>query len=390
MFNFKKSQAPASRPGEGTAGTTEGMLRSIVSALEDGLIVYDGNFEVRLANSAAEKIFGFTAGELIGKKITPEQVSDPRMQRLVQSLFPTLAPTMVPRSRSGEYPQVVDISFENPALELRTITSPVVGDGGAVTGFMKMIRDRTREISLIKAKTEFIAVASHQLRTPITGLQWGLETIAGDASLPEGLKQVAADSLTAAHQLKTIVEDLLNITKIEEGRFGYAFTPTDLNEFINKMLADILPQARHVGISLYFDPPKDVLPQVTIDATKLSMVLRNLIDNAIRYNVKNGTVTVAVQKVQDKPYVEIMVKDTGIGIPAAEAQKLFTKFFRADNAVHAVADGSGLGLYIARNIIQSHGGQIWAESELGRGSVFHFTLPTDPSLIPPREVPLEY
>ena len=119
------------------------------------------------------------------------------------------------------------------------------------------------------------------------------------------------------------------------------------------------------------------------------MVLSNLVDNAIRYNVPNGQIVVTLEKVADQPYVEVRVKDTGIGLPAEEMEKLFSKFFRASNAVKFQADGSGLGLYIARNIIQAHGGQIWAESELNRGTTVHFTIPTDPSLVPQKEVALE-
>ncbi len=99
---------------------------------------------------------------------------------------------------------------------------------------------------------------------------------------------------------------------------------------------------------------------------------------------------VSVKKLTDAPYVEISVRDTGIGIPPEEVQKLFVKFFRASNALKFATEGSGLGLYIAQNIVRAHGGSMRVESELGRGSIFSFTLPTDYSLIPPKEVPLEY
>jgi signal transduction histidine kinase len=296
---------------------------------------------------------------------------------------------MVPRSKSGEYPQVVDISFEGPELELRTITAPLADATGHVSGFMKIIRDRTHEVSLARSKTEFITVASHQLRTPTTNIEWTLEALAGNANLDADSKTLLDNAIVSARQLKSVVEDLLSISRIEEGRFGYEFEDTDLVAFLQKILAEVLPQARRVGISLYFDPPAEQLPKVRIDSKKLSMAFTNLVDNAIRYNVANGSVTVAVQKQSDQPYLEVSVKDTGIGVSPEDAEKLFAKFFRAGNAVKTKADGSGLGLYITQNIIQSHGGSVWMESELNRGSIFHFTLPTDFSLIPPKEVPLE-
>ncbi len=387
MGLFSRSAPPAAPPA---ANPQEVMLRAIISAMEDALLVYDQNFAVQLMNPAAERLLGLKQAELLGQTLTPKNAENPKLQRLTQIIFPTLAPTIVPRSRAGEYPQVIDTSFTDPYLEIRTITTPIADGSGQVMGFMKIIRDRTREASLAKTKTEFIAVASHQLRTPITNLEWSLETIAGDPGLNGALKEIADGAVSSVKLLRTIVEDLLNITKIEEGRFGYNFKETDLAEYLEKFLENVLPQARRVGISVYFDKPKESLPKVQMDQQKISMVLQNLLDNAIRYNVANGTVTVGVLKQPNAPFLEVTVKDTGIGIPAEEAEKLFTKFYRASNAAKSAADGSGLGLYIAKNVIMAHGGRIWVESELNRGSVFHFTLPVDPSLIPPKEVPLDF
>jgi two-component system sensor histidine kinase VicK len=123
-----------------------------------------------------------------------------------------------------------------------------------------------------------------------------------------------------------------------------------------------------------------------IDAARLSLAVTNLLENAIRYNVENGEVTVRVDKTKDKPFVTVGVKDTGIGIPPEALGKLFNKFFRADNALKQQTEGSGLGLYIAKGIILAHGGQIWAESELNRGTTISFSLPTDPNLVPKTEV----
>ena len=116
------------------------------------------------------------------------------------------------------------------------------------------------------------------------------------------------------------------------------------------------------------------------------MAVSNLIDNAIRYNVENGSVTVSVKQLSDGPYVEVVITDTGIGIPPQDMSKVFSKFFRAENVLRRETEGSGLGLYITKNIIDRHGGTIWAESVIDRGTTFHFTLPTDPKLIPQKEV----
>jgi signal transduction histidine kinase len=114
--------------------------------------------------------------------------------------------------------------------------------------------------------------------------------------------------------------------------------------------------------------------------------MSNLIDNAIKYNVKNGSVTVRIGRLPDQPFLQVSIEDTGVGIPQEAMDKLFTKFFRADNVIKFQTEGTGLGLYITKNIIKRHGGSISAESTIGRGSKFTLTLPTDPKLIPPTEI----
>ncbi len=365
-------------------------LKAIILAMSDSLILYDDNFTVLFFNPAAEKLFGIGAGELIGKQLTPQDAEKPRLRRFAQVIFSSLAPTMVSRSAAGTYPQVVDISFDTPSAEFRTYTSPVADEKGKLFGFMKIVRDRTREVALIKSKSEFITVASHQLRTPITNLYWTMESLSKDTSLTAETQELLKNGFTSAKQLRETVEALLSISRIEEGRFGYQFEETDIIQFLGKIMEEALPQARRVGISLFFDPPKEQLPKLSIDPQKLSMAFVNLLDNAIRYNAQNGEVRVAVEKLADKPYVQVSVRDTGIGISQEDIDKLFQKFFRAGNAVKAQTEGSGLGLYISQNVVRAHGGTIWAESEIGRGTIFYFTLPTDPTLIPPKEVSMEY
>lgn len=365
-------------------------LRSIVGTMDDALIVYDQNFTLLFFNGAAEKLFGTTGAAFVGTKIEPRLAENPKLRRFAQVIFPSLAPSMIARSPAGKYPQVVDLSFEDPYMELRTFTSPIIDEKGELLGFMKIVRDRTREISLAKEKSEFVTVTSHQLRTPLTHIVWALESINKDTSINPELKSLAENAYVAATQLRTIVEDLLNISRIEEGRFGYQFQKTNLLEFLENILNTATPNARQLGIKIYFNRPEEEIPELMIDPQKLSMAFTNLVDNAIRYNVKNGEIIVGVEKLKDGPYIRISVRDTGIGIPPEEMRKLFVKFFRASNALKFATEGSGLGLYITQNIIRAHGGNMNVESEVGRGSTFSFTLPTDPTLIPPKEVPLEY
>lgn len=359
-------------------------LGSIVANLLDGLIAYDQSFKVVMMNRAAGQLLGLAPGEVIGSRITPENAKDAKFTLLAQILYPSIAPLVVRKTEGGVYPQVVDMSFMNPAVEFRITTDRIVDPNGTLLGFVKIIHDRTRETAMLKSKSEFIEVAAHQLRTPLTSMNWIFESLAKEAMSPEQKEMVSMGVLATGNILKT-VNDLLDVSQIEEGRYGYDFQATDINAFTEVALAGLMPYAKELGIKLYLKKSQNPIG-VFIDPQKLGIVFANLVSNAIKYNIENGEVTVEIQKLEDKPYVEISIKDTGIGIPADEMQRLFTKFFRADNAQKTVADGSGLGLYITKNIVRRHGGDIWAESQLNRGSIFHVTIPTDPTLIPPKEL----
>ncbi len=360
----------------------------ILQQLEDVVFLYDKNFKILFWNGAAQRLFGVAESEIVGHVLTPQDAENPRHKLLAQVLFPSLAPGMVSRSPAGVFPQITDLSFNDPFLELR-VTSLLLGEKENPSGFAKVVRDRTREMSLIKSKSEFVTIASHQLRTPTTGIHWALESLHADSSkFDPNVRLLIDGAYQGSETLLKIIDDLLGIAKIEEGRFGYTFTTVDLVQFLNKLLGEILPVATRAGVSLYFDAPKETVSLVTADPQKLAMVVSNLVENAIRYNVKNGNVTVGLKPTAEGPYMEITVKDTGIGIPPDEIKNLFTKFFRADNAIKLQTEGSGLGLYIVRSIIQAHGGRIWVDSELERGTTFHFTLATDPKFVPRHEVPL--
>ncbi|MEK7174369.1 MAG: ATP-binding protein [Patescibacteria group bacterium] len=360
-------------------------LKGIVRGIEDPLIAYDQNFRVFFFNPAAEKLFNLSASEVIGAEVTPRVAEKSGWRLLAQVVFPSLAPTLVYRSKAGQYPQVVDISFEEPFIELRVTTVSIVDERGRVGGFVKIIHNRTQEVSLLKSKNEFITVASHQLRTPITELNWAFDTLLKTEGLDPSAHDLIANGAVSARKVLTIVEDLLNVAKMEEGHFGYAFAETDLIAYLENILGTAMPQVTNAGLKLYFDRPKEAVPKTLIDPQKLSMVISNLLDNAVRYNVQNGQIIVRARRADDSHFVEVSVRDTGIGIPEEDMKKMFTKFFRGSNAIRFQTDGSGLGLYIAKNIIQAHGGRMWVESEPNRGSTFFFTLPTDPSLVPGRD-----
>ncbi len=366
----------------------KGQLESIITSLRDGVVVYDQDFKILIFNPAAENIFSLKAKEIIGTVFDPSKGQFWPTRLLTQVLFPSLAPQVVKRTLPEQYPRVVDMSFEEPHLELRVTTTKIIDPDGKLLGFLKLIQDRTREKDLLKSKTEFITIAAHQLRTPLTGIKWTFEELLkGDLGpLNDSQKELLAKGGVASQILIDTVNDLLDVSKIEEAKFGYNFTKINLIESIEQILVSFQEIAKQHKINLYFEKPKEEIPLITADLEKFGLVIQNLVNNAIKYNVENGEVVVGIKKIPDQPFILISVKDTGVGIPVQELEKLFSKFFRASNVLKFEPEGLGLGLYIVKNIVQRHGGKIWVESEINRGTTLYFTLPTDETLIPPKEV----
>ncbi len=360
-------------------------LDNIIASMTDGVIIYDENFEVAVFSGAAENLFNITAKEVLGKKLTPESVRDERLSVLTKVVFQTLAPAVIRHTPEGTYPQVADLSFGEPHMELRVITDRIKDEKGEPIGFLKIVHDQTRAADLLKSKNEFITVAAHQLRTPLSAIGWVYQSLK-QTVLDAGQKELVETGTAATNNLLKIVEDLLNISKIEEGRFGYNFQQIDIIAFLQNVLNQAAIVAKGYNVEMYMETPQEQSILIDADPEKLGLAVTNLLENAIKYNVPNGRVVVGIEKKTDVPFIQINIADTGLGIPSEALDKLFTKFFRAENALTKETAGSGLGLYIVRNVVRRHGGQIWVESALNRGTTFHFTLPTDSRLIPQREV----
>jgi len=366
----------------------ENYFQNILKVIDDGVIIYDKDFKIIYFNETSSKIFRIQPEEVLNKKIQVKDAQDEKLQRLVQVIFPSLAPLIVIRSSPEDEPHIADISFEDPELFLRVLTAKLRNENSDVLGFVKIIHDKTREVQLLRSKNEFITIASHQLRTPINEIRWAIESMITDEKLDNQTKEILNGTLNSVKRLANLIDNLLNVSKIEEGKFGYNFEELNYLDFMKEVLSEMLPQIKHLGLNLYLNPPEEELPMIYFDKQKMYMAISNLLDNATKYNVQNGKIVVSIQKSNDGKFIETSIEDTGVGIEPEALKNLFSKFFRTSAGEKFNTEGSGLGLYIAKNIIRSHGGKIWAESEVGRGTKITFTLPIDKSLIPKKEVPI--
>ncbi len=235
-------------------------------------------------------------------------------------------------------------------------------------------RSNTKLLALDEAKDEFISMASHQLRTPLTSVKGYLSMLAeGDAGkLNETQQQFISQSFISAQRMVYLISDLLNVSRLKTGKFVIEKVPTNLAEVVSEELKQLTESFRAKQQQLIFNKPAD-FPTVPLDETKLRQVIMNFCDNAIYYTPNGGTITVNI--VKRAKAIEFTVQDTGIGVPKSEQHQLFTKFYRAGNARKVRPDGTGLGLFMAKKVIVAQGGSIIFRSQEGSGSTFGFTFP---------------
>lgn len=229
--------------------------------------------------------------------------------------------------------------------------------------------------NLDQLKSEIISVAAHQLRTPLSAIKWTLKMlINGDVGqITPDQRELLGKGFESNERMINLVNDMLSVDRLESGRVKYNFVAVQLEDLVQGMLQELMQLATKKNIKIVFARPQQLLPKLKLDPDKMHDVLQNLIDNAIKYSNPNSEVIVRLSS--DGQNIQFSVKDSGIGIPKQQQSKIFERFFRAENAVKIASDGSGLGLYIAKSIIKRHGGDIWYESEEGKGSTFYFTLP---------------
>lgn len=232
-----------------------------------------------------------------------------------------------------------------------------------------------------RLKSDFISVAAHQLRTPLSGVKWVLKLLLdGDlGTISSEQLQMVKRGYETNEKMIQLVNDLLNVSRIENGKFGYDFKENNFGKLLTTLIENSELATKERGIAVTLDKRFD--PGVFIfDAEKLLIAFQNLVDNAIKYTLPNGKVTITTEKQGD--YVQVKVQDSGVGIPKDEIHKLFSKFFRATNVIHLQTDGSGLGLFIVKNIVLRHGGQIWVDSVEGQGTTFTVIIPLIEELLP--------
>jgi signal transduction histidine kinase len=336
---------------------------AVITHLTDGLLVFDKGGKLSLANHQAEKFLDIKVKEIMGRSV-PGLAKLPGFKALADLIGPEIK-TIFRREL---------ILSKNLTVEVST--EPMMPRGEAL-GTLVILHDISREKVVEKLKTEFVSLAAHQLRTPLSAIKWTLKMLLdGDLGEITGEQRDFVEKTYQSNErMITLINDLLDITRIEEGRYLYRPAPADFEELASSTVGYCQEMAARKKIDLSFKKPQAKLPESNMDVEKVKLVVQNLLENAIKYTPAGGKVEASLGYDNAKKEIIFAVKDTGVGVPDDQQPRVFTKFFRAANVMRMETEGSGLGLFISKNIIEAHGGKIWFESKEGQGTTFYVVLP---------------
>lgn len=344
---------------------------ALLTSIGDGVLAIDKSQKIIHFNKAGEKITGFLTEELLGNSFIETlglfnkekqlvETKDSPLVKVLENGRQMFSKDYFLRKRSGVlFPTYLSLAA-------------IYDVENTIIGAIVVFRDITYEFELEQMKQELISLATHELRTPITAIKGYLDMIlAGDTGGVSGeTKETIKEVVMINQRLADLVDDLLNVGRIEQGRMTIKLQAIELSALIAQTVREYLPQAEDKHLTLVFHDRS--IPQVKADPTRLRQVLNNLISNAIKYT-KKGSIEISVQI--DAKKIICQVKDTGIGISEQAQKKLFEKFYRVRTPATVEITGTGLGLWITKKLLEMMGGKIWLESEEGKGSTFYFSLP---------------
>lgn len=348
---------------------------AMLQGMSEGLIAINERAEVTLINKVAAGLLGLSSEEdAIGKEIKDLYSLYPEDQKIAEPLTQDKRPSYITLTTGQEVNDIFRFNDAQGNKYLLNISSSPVKLDGKVVGAITVMRDVTREKEVDRMKTEFISLASHQLRTPLSAIKWFTEMlVSGDAGKLQPEQQEFAQNIAdSTERMIALVNALLNISRIESGRIMIDPKPTDLRELVSGIVNDLKAKTEEKQQTLIISVHED-LPKINLDPRLISQVYLNLLTNAIKYTPKGGEVSVFISKKDDQ--IISQVTDNGYGIPKDQQSRIFQKFFRAANAVKVETDGTGLGLYLIKAVVESSGGKIWFKSEEGKGTTFWFSMP---------------
>ncbi len=351
---------------------------AVANASNDGIIIINPEHKISFVNKVLKRWLNWSdinTNKWIGetdKKAYKEFLEISEQQTILESLFKSV------EGKQNLIAESIDIKLKNPIYKYMNIyTAPIYHKTEGYKGRVWIIDDQTKEKKIEKAKTEFISIASHQLRTPLTAIRGYLSMITDDQELLKQLDDDTKEFIEAANEgavrLADIVEDLLNISRLEMGTTVVEPKKSNLKEELTKIIQNykILAKEKDIEIKTEYKFEKDT--EFKTDYSLIQHIVGNLTDNAIKYTPPQGHVTISFSIKNN--LLRISIRDSGIGIPKKQQERIFEKFFRADNVRNEDFKGTGIGLYYVKSLIDSLNGEISFESKENQGTTFYISIP---------------
>jgi signal transduction histidine kinase len=356
-------------------------LGVVLAALAEGIVLADEQGAVVLANRSAHRILQVDAASLEGASLRNACIGQP-----VGTLFAACSPesrgALCRALTSSSDAVVAEETNREPVSVLLDIQervihaslTPMRDEEERFAGTVIVLRDVTLEQGVARAKNDFVSLVSHELRTPMTSIKGYTDLMLKGAvgALNEQQKSFMTIVKSNVDRMAELVSDLLDVSRLEAGRVRLTLEGLDLAGVVLEISQELAETMRQRELTLHCSLPPG-LPPVCADRGRVVQVLLNLLSNAYRYTPAGGKITIAVHALGDE--VQVDVTDTGIGVSGQDREFIFERFYRADHPVVREQAGTGLGLPIARSLIEMHGGRLWLRSEVGAGSTFSFTLP---------------
>ncbi len=346
-------------------------LVALFSSIGDGVIATDESGKITRVNRVALKLLGMKRSEMINKHFLS----------VVQAVRENGAPLdvferhIVKAFQKGKtvHARSLYLRKDGDLVPVQVTVSPIILRGRPI-GAIEVFRDLTDEIESDKLKSDFISIASHQLRTPLSAINMYARMLHDGmvGSLSEQQEPFIETILKSVERMNVLIDTLLNITRLEAGGITVKLQLVQLEELSQEMLTEFIPAAKAKNITLTSKLPANMKPFMT-DTLLVKEVSANLLSNAIKYTPENGKVRFEMTETAED--IEWAVSDTGYGIPKSAQRNIFLKFFRAANITNKDVSGTGLGLYLIKSIAEALGGELWFESTENVGSTFHFRLP---------------
>ncbi|MBN1248575.1 MAG: HAMP domain-containing protein [Anaerolineae bacterium] len=359
-------------------------LHTILSSTRDAILVVDAEGRLQMSNPAAERLFGIDGGAM-GTPISELEMPEPltaalvtqtttlrRMRRYQIALPKSLRPTLDVADDDEPLPSI-EVPFEDGRTFYASV-APYKSNEGLTLGVVVVLRDVTHFKELDELKSEFVATVSHDLRAPLTFMRGYTTMLSMVGDLNDRQRDYMQRILEGIEQMNGLVGDLLDLRRVEAG-VGIRQEPCRLGLILVEAVEAMRTRASAKGVELRLEPAEGS-PTVVGDRTLLRQSVSNLVDNAVKYTPSGGEVTVGLDITEDT--ATIRVSDTGIGIAPADQVRLFEKFYRIKRRETGNIQGTGLGLALVKSIVERHGGRVWVDSALNRGSTFYIQLPLPP------------